>query len=101
MTGLIGFASGYQAMMACDALLMLGTDFPYVQFYPSKARIAQIDIRAERLGRRCKLELGLAGDVRTTLDALLPLLEPRSDQTHLDEARDHYGRTRRDLDSLR
>ena len=99
MTGLIGFASGYQAMMACDALLMLGTDFPYVQFYPSKARIAQIDIRPERLGRRCKLELGLAGNIRTTVDALLPLLEPRSDQTHLDEARDHYGRTRRDLDS--
>jgi pyruvate dehydrogenase (quinone) len=99
MTGLIGFASGYEAMMACDALLMLGTDFPYVQFYPSKARIAQIDIRAERLGRRCNLELGLAGDVRTTLDALLPLLEPRSDQTHLDEAREQYGRTRRDLDS--
>ncbi len=56
MTGLIGFASGYRAMMDCDTLLMLGTDFPYRQFFPTDAAIAQVDIRPENLGRRCKLD---------------------------------------------
>ena len=63
MTGFIGFSSGYAAMHACDVLLMLGTDFPYKQFLPTDAKIAQVDIRPEHLGRRCKLELGLVGDV--------------------------------------
>ena len=45
MTGLLGFSSGYHAMMNCDALLMLGTDFPYRQFYPTNAAIIQVDIR--------------------------------------------------------
>ena len=68
MTGLIGFASGYLAMKACDTLLMLGTDFPYRQFYPEAAKIAQIDLRAEALGNRCKLDLGLVGDVKDDAD---------------------------------
>jgi pyruvate dehydrogenase (quinone) len=55
MTGLIGFASGYYAMNECDMLLMLGTDFPYRQFYPSGVKIAQVDTRGENLGRRCPL----------------------------------------------
>lgn len=63
MTGLIGFASGYHAMASCDALLMLGTDFPDRQFYPGKARIAQIDIRARNIGKRARVELGVVGDV--------------------------------------
>ena len=64
MTGLIGFSSGYAAMHDCDALLMLGTDFPYraVLSRPS-AKIAQVDIRPENLGRRVQLDLGLVGDV--------------------------------------
>src|ERR1700754_2678119 len=75
MTGLIGFSSGYYAMLDCDVLLMLGTDFPYRQFYPrgSGVRVAQVDIRAENLGRRASVDLGIVGDVRTTLEALLPL----------------------------
>ena len=64
MTGLLGFASGYYAIMDCDVLLMLGTDFPYPQFYPHKAMVAQVDVRAENLGRRGPLHLGLVGDVR-------------------------------------
>ena len=84
MTGLIGFASGYHAMEACDALLMLGTDFPYRQFYPRKARIAQIDIRAEAIGRRAPVELGLVGQIGPTLRALLPRLEAKSERKHLD-----------------
>src|ERR1700723_674721 len=65
MTGLIGFSSGYYAMLDCDVLLMLGTDFPYRQFYPqgSKVRIAQIDIRGEQIGKRAPVDLGIVGDV--------------------------------------
>src|SRR6202050_1469555 len=66
MTGLLGFASGYHAMMNCETLLMLGTDFPYQQFYPKHATIIQIDIRGEQIGRRTKVDLGLVGDVKAT-----------------------------------
>jgi pyruvate dehydrogenase (quinone) len=100
MTGLLGFSSGYYAIMDCDALLMLGTDFPYQQFYPEKAVIAQVDLRAENLGRRTRLELGVVGDVRDTLTALLPLLEPKQDHTHLDRALRHYASNRVGLDDL-
>ena len=92
MTGLIGFSSGYYAMNDCDALLLLGTDFPYRQFYPQgTARIAQVDIRPEQLGRRA-INLGLVGDVGATLDALLPLLKEKPDQGRLDRAVEHYKR---------
>ena len=101
MTGLIGFSSGYYAMNDCDALLMLGTDFPYRQFYPQgTARIAQIDIRPEQLGRRAPITLGLVGDVAATLDALLPLLKEKADRAHLDKALAHYGKARKGLDEL-
>ena len=78
MTGFIGFSSGYAAMHACDVLLMLGTDFPYKQFLPTDAKIAQVDIRPENLGRRCKLDLGLVGDVGATIGALLPKLKAKA-----------------------
>src|SRR6202012_546795 len=90
MTGFIGFSSGYAAMHACDVLLMLGTDFPYKQFLPTDARIAQIDIRAEHLGRRCKLDLGIVGDVGATIEALLPKLAVKTARTHLDDSLAHY-----------
>jgi pyruvate dehydrogenase (quinone) len=100
MTGLIGFASGYLAMKNCDALLMLGTDFPYRQFYPDDARIAQIDIRPEALGNRCRLELGLVGDVKETLGELLPRLAEHTDSAHLDAAVADYRKARKSLDAL-
>jgi pyruvate dehydrogenase (quinone) len=100
MTGLLGFASGYRAMKSCDTLLLLGTDFPYRQFFPDDARIAQIDIRAAALGNRCPLDLGIVGDVRDTLTALLPLIDAKSDREHLDNALAHYRTTRADLDAL-
>jgi pyruvate dehydrogenase (quinone) len=100
MTGLIGVASGYYAMLDCDVLLMLGTDFPYRQFYPREksVRIAQVDIRPENLGRRAPVELGVVGDVAATVKALLPLLDANPDGSHLQQAREHYVRTRRGLD---
>jgi pyruvate dehydrogenase (quinone) len=100
MTGLIGFSSGYRAMNACDMLLMLGTDFPYRQFYPPDAKIAQVDLRGENLGRRCRLDLGLVGDVSATIEALLPRLQTKANQRHLDESLANYERSRRGLDDL-
>jgi pyruvate dehydrogenase (quinone) len=100
MTGLIGFASGYAAMKECDTLLLLGTDFPYRQFYPEKARIAQVDIRAESLGNRCRIELGVVGDVGATIAALLPKLKAKIDRSFLDAALAHYRKARQDLDKL-
>ncbi|WP_461170841.1 ubiquinone-dependent pyruvate dehydrogenase [Arthrobacter sp. Z1-15] len=100
MTGLLGFASGYRAMEDCDALLMLGTDFPYQQFYPKHAKILQVDIRGEQLGRRVPLTQGLVGGVRETASALVPLLERKPNRTHLEKSLDHYRRTRRQLDDL-
>jgi pyruvate dehydrogenase (quinone) len=102
MTGLIGFSSGYYAMLDCDILLMLGTDFPYRQFYPSRpgVRIAQVDIRAEQIGRRAAVDLGVVGDVQTTIAALLPLLKSKRDVTHLTQAREHYAKARKALDEL-
>ena len=100
MTGLIGFASGYRAMMSCDALLMLGTDFPYRQFYPTDARIAQVDLRAESLGRRCRLDLGMVGDVATTIEGLLPRLSPKADRKHLDASLANYAASREGLDEM-
>ena len=102
MTGLIGFSSGYYAMLDCDVLLMLGTDFPYRQFYPrgSGVQIVQIDIRPENIGRRASVDIGIVGDVRATLQALLPGLEQKSDDRHLEQARSHYKKTRQALDDL-
>jgi pyruvate dehydrogenase (quinone) len=102
MTGLIGFSSGYYAMLDCDVLLMLGTDFPYRQFYPggSSVKIAQIDLRVENIGRRAAVDLGVVGDVRATLTALLPLLEQQPDTAHLTQARTHYAKARKELDEL-
>src|SRR5262249_20625431 len=98
--GLIGFSSGYYAMESCDALLMLGTDFPYRQFYPKAARIAQIDLRPEAIGRRAPVEIGLLGDVGATLRLLLPRLKARSDRAYLDAALGHYREARRSLNEL-
>jgi pyruvate dehydrogenase (quinone) len=100
MTGLLGFASGFRAMESADTLLMLGTDFPYPQFYPEKATTIQVDIRGEQLGKRHPLDLGLVGDVKDTVDALLPRLSPKTDRSHVDDALAHYRKTRAKLDEL-
>jgi len=100
MTGFVGFASGYNAMMNCDVLLLVGADFPYRQFYPAHAKVAQIDLRPEALGNRCALEVGVLGDIGETLRALMPLLQPVSDRAHLDDALDDYARARLGLDKL-
>ena len=99
MTGLLGFSSGYHAMMDSDLLLMLGTDFPYQQFYPPNAYIIQVDIRGEQIGKRTKVDLGLVGDVRETLVAVKPFLNQKSHKGHLRASLEHYKKSRKDLDS--
>jgi len=84
MTGLIGFGMAYEAIHECDLLILLGTDFPYDKFLPTKCKIAQIDIRVDRLGRRSRLDLGIWGDVRETLQALMPMLDAKSDREYLE-----------------
>jgi pyruvate dehydrogenase (quinone) len=100
MTGLIGFSSGYHAMLGCDTLLMLGTDFPYRRFYPTESRIAQVDLRPENLGRRTRLDLGLVGDVSATISALLPRINVKEDRSHLDQSLANYRKARQGLDDL-
>lgn len=100
MTGLIGFSSGYHALKECDFLFMLGSNFPYRNFYPEHGSVVQIDLRGEHLGRRTPLLKGLVGDISSTLDLLLPKLTEQADDSFLVKALDHYHKTRESLDEL-
>jgi pyruvate dehydrogenase (quinone) len=100
MTGLLGFASGYHAMDHCDALLMLGTDFPYRPFYPDGARVVQVDTRGEHIGRRVAVDVPLVGTVKDTIAALADRLDVDRDTTHLRRMTADYRRTRERLDAL-
>lgn len=100
LTGLLGFSSGYRAMEHCDTLLMLGTDFPYQQFFPKEATIVQVDLRGSQLGRRVRPDVALVGGVKETIDALLPELKRDRPSRHLHAMTKHYARTRKDLDDL-
>lgn len=97
MTGFIGFSSGYYAIEACDTLLLLGTSFPYRQFYPSHAQIIQVDSRGEQLGKRCALDLGVVGTIKDTLNALRPLLKQKTSDKHLQQALSHFAKSRKEL----
>jgi pyruvate dehydrogenase (quinone) len=102
LTGLLGFASGYRAMESCDALLILGADLPYRDFYPADVPVVQVDVRGEQIGRRLPVQHPLVGTVFDTLSAMIPLLKAKdaSEHNHLGRMREHYVRTRRDLDKL-
>lgn len=100
MTGLLGFSSGYRAIEQCEVLLMLGTDFPYQQFYPEHATIIQVDLRGEQIGRRTTVDLPLVGTVKDTAAALTALLPRQEQRKHLDDALAHYAKTRGKLDEL-
>src|SRR5471032_1163362 len=100
MTGLIGFSSGFHAMMNADTLILLGTQFPYRAFYPTDANIIQIDINPGSIGAHCQVDMALVGDIKSTLTALLPKLQEKADRKFLDKALKHYAETRKDLDGL-
>ncbi|MDP9169333.1 MAG: thiamine pyrophosphate-binding protein [Acidobacteriota bacterium] len=86
--GLLGTEPSQDALEACDTLLLVGTSFPYIEFYPKpgKARCLQIDLDPTRIGLRCPVELGLVGDSVNTLRALMPLLKRAQDRSFLDKA---------------
>ena len=100
MSGLLGFSSGYAAMKHADALVILGSDFPYPQFFPKDAKVIQVDSRGEQIGRRTHVDVGLIGTVESTIRALLPLLQAKSNDEYLKTAQKHYVSARKGLDDL-
>jgi pyruvate dehydrogenase (quinone) len=83
MTGMIGGAAGYHAVLNCDVLLQLGADFAWPQFYPDRAKIIQIDLDPTHIGHRHPVTLGVVGDIKATLEALLPRLRQHKDNRFL------------------
>jgi len=100
MTGLIGFSSGYHAMENAETLLILGSGFPYRNFFPENAKVIQLDIRPAALGAHVQIDYGVFGDVRSTLHCLLPMLKPKTKRKFLDKALSHYHDARKGLDKL-
>ena len=96
MTGMIGEAAGYHAILSCDTLLLLGTSFAWPQFYPDKATIVQIDADPTHVGKRHPVAFGAVGDIKATLDALLPRLEQRQDNPFLAA---HLERHRKEMET--
>ena len=97
MTGLLGVPSAFHAMHEADLVLLLGTDFPYESFMPDKNKIIQIEEKPERLGRRAKLKMGLAGRVEDTLKELLPLIEQKQDDSFLTSQLEFYEKVKKNL----
>jgi pyruvate dehydrogenase (quinone) len=97
LTGLLGIPSAYHSMHECELLVLLGTDFPYTPFMPFQNKIVQIDIKPESLGRRAKLDLGLCGDVKDTLQALLPMIDMKEDATFLAQQLEFYKEVKKKL----
>ncbi|XOB61500.1 ubiquinone-dependent pyruvate dehydrogenase [Campylobacterota bacterium DY0563] len=100
MTGLIGYESGYYAMENSDLLLVLGSSFPYKAFYPKDAKIIQIDLKPESLGRHMQVDLGLIGDIKSSIKALLPKIKQKENRKFLDSALSHYKNTVEKFDKL-
>jgi pyruvate dehydrogenase (quinone) len=98
MTGMIGGPAGYHAVLDCDVLLLLGADFAWTQFYPDSATIIQIDADPTHIGRRHPVAIGSVGDIKTTLDALLPRLAQHDDNRFLTA---HVERHRKDVDAAK
>lgn len=92
LTGLIGNPSGYKAIMNCDLLLMLGTDFPYTNFLPESTKTIQIDIRPENIGNRTSVTMGLHGDIKETLEQLLPVCTQKLDDQFLVDLNNEFGK---------
>lgn len=100
MTGLLGLPSAFASMHESDLLIMLGTDFPYEGFMPDNCTIVQVDNKPERIGRRAKVDMGLGGDIKDTLDALLPLVEQKQDDSFLKKQLKRYQKVKDNLESV-
>ncbi|RFZ83430.1 ubiquinone-dependent pyruvate dehydrogenase [Mucilaginibacter terrenus] len=97
MTGLLGLPSGYHSMHESDLLLLLGTDFPYTQFMPTDCKIVQVDTKPERIGRRAKVDVGLCGSIKDTLQALLPIVKQNADDSFLKAQLDFYAEVKKNM----
>lgn len=97
MTGLLGLPSAYHSMHESDLIILLGTDFPYVPFIPQNKVLVQIDTKPERLGRRAKLDMGLHGDIKTSILALIPLLKRQEDESFLNAQLKVYEKVKEHL----
>jgi len=88
--GLLGTRPSEVAMEGCDSLLIVGSSFPYERWYPKpeQAKCVQIDFDPKRIGLRYTVDVGLAGDAKATLEALLPMLKPRADRSFLEQAQE-------------
>ena len=89
-SGLIGNPAATQAFEGGDLLLLIGTDFPYREWYPEGKTVIQIDAKAEQIGRRLGVDLGLVGHVAPTVDVLLAKVESKTNDAHLRTVRDIY-----------
>jgi pyruvate dehydrogenase (quinone) len=89
-SGLIGNHATAEAFEGCDVLFLVGTDFPYRDFLPTGKQVIQLDVRGAHIGRRTPVDHALVGDAGLGLQALLPLLEQKTDRDHLDSARKTY-----------
>jgi pyruvate dehydrogenase (quinone) len=98
MTGMIGGSAGYHAILDCDVLLLLGANFAWSQFYPDKATIIQVDSNPTHLGKRHPVAIGAVGDVKTTLEALLPRLHQHEENEFLST---HVERHRKDVETAK
>jgi len=97
MTGLLGLPSAYHSMHEADLVLLLGSDFPYTPFMPTKNKIVQVDDKPEKLGRRAKLEMGLCGNIKDTVAALLPLIKKKKDDSFLKAQLSLYDKAKQHL----
>jgi len=97
LTGLLGIPSAYHSMHECELLVLLGTDFPYTPFMPIQNKIVQIDIKPENLGRRAKLSLGLCGDVKDTLQAIMSMIKTNEDASFLSQQMEFYKEVKKKL----
>jgi len=97
LTGLIGNPSGYNAVMKCDLLLMLGTDFPYIDYLPHKTKTIQVDIRQENIGNRTAVDLGVWSDIHSFLELLLPQIEEKTNTAFLDKLVDSFKDWRKNM----
>jgi pyruvate dehydrogenase (quinone) len=99
MSGLIGQPAGYHAILDCDVLLTLGCDFAWSQFYPNKAKIIQIDADPTHIGRRHPVTIGAVGDIKATLEALLPYLDQHNDDNFLTKYVERHRKDRAEADA--
>ncbi len=89
--GYLGMWSAEQAIASADVLILIGMNFPYPGFFPTDKKTIQVDVRAERLGRKTKVDVGIRADASAFLSALLPKIEEKSDSTFLQKTLADYA----------